>query len=671
MWKKYLTCLVCIAFTLLQLFVACREMPNSTIEDSLGFVRSVEPVAGGNNVSIEIGDGHDVGALFTVNISGIQHNSTLLNGTKKAWCIEFDATALKREQDGAKLYSTKGQELWRPLNYFLSIKEAIKQRYPQLTWKEIQIIIWSLIEHKPFNIDHIGEYEYFDANFFRNGRYLFDVSLTKEVLSYVRTNYSRQKELTSDTYAIIIVNDGQTIIIESGESVWAFGQHSFRSQEFRNLLGIDDIGEGQWGWIYEMSGRYMITELIAGGGNDDGTMPAEEVGTIVGYLEAIERTNLLDVTYAPSPGYYLNDLHLWVGCLLENFPWVDESGNVAPGNLPYAYSIEATSYHTFTIDLTGLSCSSNIYIAAQSGELYISKEGQSPKITILDIGVFPSTSRSYISTAFAFAINDRGEIAGNQREHIFSDDNYEGLVIVDENGFIWTEANGLVRTLYNVSIPRTVSDLNDYGQIVGNHNYGASYMYYSVEMGKSGIFQIGHLLGGAFNGSDALANNDFGQIVGYMLNALGQQRAFIWDEENGVSDLGTLPGHLASAATDINNFGQVVGWSQGESSSDRRYFLWEKNTGMTDLGTEPVVSINDHGQLSSSISINNHGQTVNNDGYLYDPKYGLIYLGTLENLDDSFGCQAYDINNRSEVSGRCPKSSGLTSRTAVKWSVKF
>lgn len=59
------------------------------------------------------------------------------------------------------------------------------------------------------------------------------------------------------------------------------------------------------------------------------------------------------------------------------------------------------------------------------------------------------------------------------------------------------------------------------------------------------------------------AVNDHGQVVGRNTTDLGEMHAFLWTAEEGMVDLGTLPGaDLVSDAWGINDLGQVVGRSQ-------------------------------------------------------------------------------------------------------------
>jgi probable HAF family extracellular repeat protein len=119
------------------------------------------------------------------------------------------------------------------------------------------------------------------------------------------------------------------------------------------------------------------------------------------------------------------------------------------------------------------------------------------------------------------------------------------------------------------------------------------------------IFDLG-TLGGNVSGGTGINNR--GQVVGFALNGvpdpfsiydflLGssngtQTRAFVWDEKNGMQDLGTLGAGNDAFAGSVNDGGQVAGFAYTDSSPNPNTglptthpFLWEKGKGMTDLGS--------------------------------------------------------------------------------------
>lgn len=78
------------------------------------------------------------------------------------------------------------------------------------------------------------------------------------------------------------------------------------------------------------------------------------------------------------------------------------------------------------------------------------------------------------------------------------------------------------------------------------------------------------------------ASYDGSRVAGYDFN--GYQHAFVWDEQVGVTWLGTLGGNQ-SAATGISADGRVaVGWANNPAGQARA-FRWTQDEGMQDLGT--------------------------------------------------------------------------------------
>ena len=152
--------------------------------------------------------------------------------------------------------------------------------------------------------------------------------------------------------------------------------------------------------------------------------------------------------------------------------------------------------------------------------------------------------------------------------------------------------------------------------------------------------------------SEAYDINDSSQVVGVSNISDNTYRAFLWEEGEGMLNLGTLPGGDFSSAYGINNNGQVIGFAT-EAGNNERAFLWEAGTGMQSLGVLPGAN------ASYASDINDSGVVVGNSGryegaFLWDKDEGIQSLGTLGGTWST----AYGINNSGQVVGTSEKSNG-------------
>jgi hypothetical protein len=78
--------------------------------------------------------------------------------------------------------------------------------------------------------------------------------------------------------------------------------------------------------------------------------------------------------------------------------------------------------------------------------------------------------------------------------------------------------------------------------------------------------------------------------------------AFLWSRQNGIEDLGTLPGDISSKAYAINDAEDVVGSSSGPAGI--RAFFWTRSSGMKELtGLQGAT-------YTEAFAINNSGEVV-------------------------------------------------------------
>ncbi|MEG3844050.1 DUF3466 family protein [Microcoleus sp. herbarium14] len=187
-------------------------------------------------------------------------------------------------------------------------------------------------------------------------------------------------------------------------------------------------------------------------------------------------------------------------------------------------------------------------------------------------------------STWAYQINSSGQVVGRYLSENWTD-----------NAYVWE--NGQRTDLgYFGGISSLASDINDAGQIVGW--FKTTQEKFNPFLWQNGeMIDLGTL---GFNGGAQGINNQ-GQVVGYSGLVFGVTHAFLW--ENGkMTDLGTLPGYNGSTAYDINDSGQAVGASANSITQQERATLWSNGT-KTDLGTLG-------GNKSAAVDINNKGQVV-------------------------------------------------------------
>jgi probable HAF family extracellular repeat protein len=184
---------------------------------------------------------------------------------------------------------------------------------------------------------------------------------------------------------------------------------------------------------------------------------------------------------------------------------------------------------------------------------------------------------------------------------------------------------------------------------------------HAVMWRKGNIVDLGTLPGGGYD-SEAESVNNHGQVVGSALsttpdaNSMAtatfwyfyvpygyEERAFLWDKNSGMQDLGTLGTGNDARATLINQIGQVAGWSYTTTSVpgacavdglalSTGSFIWDQENRMRDMGnlggTCTIVTGLSNGGAAIGFS------TVTGDAY---QRAFFWKNGTLSDLGGSLG----------------------------------
>ena len=213
---------------------------------------------------------------------------------------------------------------------------------------------------------------------------------------------------------------------------------------------------------------------------------------------------------------------------------------------------------------------------------------------------------------------------------------------------IWQ--NGVVTPVY-VNVGAGPLDgplaINDAGQVAGTAYFavGATFQRHAFIVSQGVTIDLGVLPGTTTSWANDI--NNTGDVVGYSYTSPSAPRATLW-RNGSVIDLGVLPGQTTSTAEDINDQGRIVGTSGG------RLFTWDNGV-MTDLGTFGANTV-------TARAINNHGAIVGQ----FTPAAGGaanpfvwsngIFSDLSPLLTYGRGCDAVDINDAGQIALSCPGS---------------
>jgi probable HAF family extracellular repeat protein len=199
-------------------------------------------------------------------------------------------------------------------------------------------------------------------------------------------------------------------------------------------------------------------------------------------------------------------------------------------------------------------------------------------------------------------VNDRGDVVGGTWTFVRADGAWDDSY----RATFWPGDGGPPRVLAplgGVDVPGVIhteaSDINDRGDVVGmrwseDDNSFRIILWPGdggpprelVPVGGSAEFDL--MQGFPFpSGNGSLDINDRGDVVGWSLAANGSYRATLWTADGGPPrDLGTLSAtYPNSQALEINDFGDVVGTSYAELAAAPRATLWPADRGPpVDLG---------------------------------------------------------------------------------------
>ncbi|MEX2573618.1 MAG: hypothetical protein WD317_04950 [Balneolaceae bacterium] len=197
------------------LFAACDQPVDPAAESGQEYnlYDGLEQVEGTENSEVTVRQGED--AWFEFDIDNIESNEYIIPGTYEGWCIEWNKHIAQNgdTHENLPMYSTYGVDRWKPLNYFLNIIDQLKEESPELTNKELQAVIWSIMEGPKFDLNELPV-NHLPHRLRSDGEINFDKDMVLRIIDHVREHASAFRYDRSKKFALFIKNrDDQDIMV--------------------------------------------------------------------------------------------------------------------------------------------------------------------------------------------------------------------------------------------------------------------------------------------------------------------------------------------------------------------------------------------------------------------------------------------------------------------------
>jgi len=287
---------------------ACQNNVNTPIEESIAPYLELQALDEASNATITVNRGETVGfdSYFAFDLSNIKADGIVREGLTEGWCLEWDKP-IRQNNDvhhGIEMFNTFGSTTWKPANYLMNIKDELKAEDPALTYKEIQVALWTLIETPAFDLDQVLQNGDMPSRLMENGQPNFDVDKVKAINNRVRSEVA-QFEYDSNSSYILFSNmrDEQNGGIINGckgfrtqtPGGWGSPAAGDNPGEYRDANFDEAFPNGLvvgGDFTLTLTSASAVEDFLPSGGspaalNQDYTDPTQALGTLAGHVVAL------------------------------------------------------------------------------------------------------------------------------------------------------------------------------------------------------------------------------------------------------------------------------------------------------------------------------------------------------------------------------------------------
>lgn len=177
------------------IFASCENLsgPDQTFGESVERIPHLTEIPGADNVSITVNRNQN-SSYFMIDLDNIADNGIIGNGVYEAWCALWNAPINSNgdQYHGVQLWSTKDDPKWNSLNYLINNAYRYYYKYDELTWREVQLAIWDLLDYQNFDLEnnnafYSGDVPQYDINLVNT--LIEDVIIASEGYTHQSGNY--------------------------------------------------------------------------------------------------------------------------------------------------------------------------------------------------------------------------------------------------------------------------------------------------------------------------------------------------------------------------------------------------------------------------------------------------------------------------------------------------